>query len=266
VGLVPVIAETCTAAIEQAKAIDHDPREFLGLLLDEQEEGQNSALVAEAIGAASGLTSIKVMVASAEPPRERPAAVDYWIRKPTPTRLAEAINEFISPAMTGAVVSAAPLINSPEVRSLRGATKILAVDDDPVTRTLIAEELEVLGFHTDIVLSGQEALEFLERERCGIILMDVSMPQIDGYQAAAEIRRREKSGHRAIIIAFSAYPTEAIRRRSEEAGIDDCLAKTAPLAELASVLDSWAQRAWRPRRRWLGPTAISRRYARLRHE
>jgi PAS domain S-box-containing protein len=243
-GLVPVIAETSAAAIEQCKAIDHDPRKLLGVFIDDQVEGQSGATIAEAMRAAAGLRSIKILVASPDPARERSAAVDRWIKKPlTPTRLAEAITDATSPAasVTSSSASAA-LVNSSEARMLRGVTKILAVDDDAVTRSLLGEELELLGYHADIVKNGQEALEALDRETYDIVLMDISMPQMDGYQAVAEMRRRENDERHAIVIAFSAYPTDSMRRRAEDAGMDDCLAKTAPLAELANVLDSWAER------------------------
>jgi two-component system, sensor histidine kinase and response regulator len=243
-GLAPVVAETCAAAIEQSISIDHDPHKFLGVLIDEQVEGQSCATVAEAIRAAYDLRPIKIIVASTDPARQHSANVDYWIRKPLmPTRLTEVINELVSPPpKPGALSPSAPLINSPEVRILRGVTRVLAVDDDAVTRSLLSEELEVLGFHADVVKSGQEALQLFDRESYDIVLMDIAMPQMDGYEAATLIRRCEPSEHRAVIIAFSAYPTEAMRRRAEEVGMDDFIAKPVALAELADVLDTWAQR------------------------
>lgn len=83
--------------------------------------------------------------------------------------------------------------------------------------------------------NGMEVLAALERQNYDVILMDVQMPEMDGFEAARAIRERWKNGA-PHIIAVTAHALEGDRKRCIEAGMDDYISKPVRLEELASAL------------------------------
>jgi CheY-like chemotaxis protein/HPt (histidine-containing phosphotransfer) domain-containing protein len=99
--------------------------------------------------------------------------------------------------------------------------------------------LEKLGFGVDVVSNGKEALEALSCDSYAAVLMDVQMPEMDGYEATREIRRRENPEHHAPVIAMTANAMEGDREKALEAGMDDYVPKPVDREQLAAVLERW---------------------------
>ena len=125
------------------------------------------------------------------------------------------------------------------------SSRILLVEDNPVNQALSTAMLAYFGCYADLAENGLEALEKLNTERYDLILMDCQMPEMDGYDATAAIRKeeaayREMGEDRHIpIVALTAHAMEGDREICLRAGMDDYLSKPFKIEELHSILFRW---------------------------
>ncbi|MCB1033623.1 MAG: response regulator, partial [Acidobacteria bacterium] len=84
-------------------------------------------------------------------------------------------------------------------------TRVLVVEDDPINQKITYHQLLGLGVQAEVANNGVEALERLSKGRFDLVLMDVQMPELDGYAATQELRRREGAGPRTPVIALTAH-------------------------------------------------------------
>ncbi|HYP47773.1 MAG TPA: response regulator [Thermoleophilaceae bacterium] len=123
-----------------------------------------------------------------------------------------------------------------------GAThdrSILLVEDNAVNQRVASLMIEKQGFRTEIAANGLQALEVLAGNEYAAILMDCQMPEMDGYEATAEIRRLEGSGHHTAIIAMTANAMDGDREKCLAAGMDDYLSKPLSSDALGAALERW---------------------------
>jgi signal transduction histidine kinase/DNA-binding response OmpR family regulator len=115
---------------------------------------------------------------------------------------------------------------------------VLLVEDHPANRQIIAAQLKFIGYATHAVDHGQAAIDAFEAGRYVGVLLDCELPDMSGYDIAAELRARERSagGARTRFIAISANHGEAHIRRCEESGIDTVLGKPLSLEGLKAAL------------------------------
>jgi PAS domain S-box-containing protein len=119
-----------------------------------------------------------------------------------------------------------------------GKGRILVVEDNPVNQLVATGLLEALGYRTETADDGLAAIEAASTGGFDAILMDVQMPQMDGYTATRRIRENE-TGRHCPIIAMTAAAVEGERERCLEAGMDDYLTKPVDAARLTETLDRW---------------------------
>jgi len=120
---------------------------------------------------------------------------------------------------------------------------LLVAEDNAVNQRLAKQMLEKRGHTVVVVGNGQEALEALEREAFDLVLMDVQMPLMDGFEATARIREREKStGTHIPIVAMTAHAMKGDRERCLEAGMDGYVSKPLRSQELFEAVEQWATR------------------------
>jgi CheY-like chemotaxis protein len=124
--------------------------------------------------------------------------------------------------------------------------RVLVVEDNAINQRLVVTFLEDAG-HTPVLADGgREALAMLERESFDLILMDVQMPGMDGFQTTAAIRAREQTtGSRTPILAITAHTHHEARVRCLEAGMDGHLAKPVRYEELIAHVESFGSAAVR---------------------
>lgn len=113
---------------------------------------------------------------------------------------------------------------------------ILVAEDNPVNRTVIAQQLRLLGFAADIAVDGREALEKWRSGDFGLVLTDLHMPEMDGYALAASIRAEEAGARRTPIVALTANAQHGEEARCLALGMDACLTKPVQLARLKEAL------------------------------
>jgi signal transduction histidine kinase len=141
-------------------------------------------------------------------------------------------------------VAAAPGTGSPadDAGPVPRKGRVLVADDNLTNQELAVEMLRRLGYAADTVANGAEAVEALLSRPYDAVLMDCRMPEMDGYQATAEIRRRER-GPRTPIIAMTGNAMSSDRDRCLRAGMDDYLAKPVLLKDLEATLTRWVAAA-----------------------
>jgi PAS domain S-box-containing protein len=119
--------------------------------------------------------------------------------------------------------------------------RILLAEDNVVNQMVMIKMLNKLGYQADVVASGQEVLRSLERQPYDLILMDVQMPEMDGFEAARAIRKLWPSADQPKIIAITAYALKGDREKCLDAGMDDYLSKPVKLEDLAEKLSRIGQ-------------------------
>ena len=129
----------------------------------------------------------------------------------------------------------------PEPTRASTGMRVLVVDDNAINRSLVAAQLEALGYDADLVESGVAALERMSAVRYDLVLMDCQLPGLDGYETTRRIRAGETVEARAVIIAMTAHAMAGERERCMAAGMDDYLAKPVRLAQLQATLRPWLQ-------------------------
>jgi signal transduction histidine kinase len=124
-------------------------------------------------------------------------------------------------------------ITQPEPSQFR----ILVAEDNKINQIVTRKILEKEGYKVDLVETGSEAVKAVEEKDYDCVLMDIQMPEMDGYEAASLIREAEKVSNEYIpIIALSAAVTEEDRQRSREVGMNDYVGKPVEKEDLLKAL------------------------------
>jgi PAS domain S-box-containing protein len=119
---------------------------------------------------------------------------------------------------------------------------VLVAEDDPVNQKVILQQLHLLGHAAEIVHDGVEALERWKQGGHAVLLTDLHMPRMDGYELARAIREAERAAGASSGIPMLLLTANALRgekARAKAAGIDEYLVKPLPLPQLKSALERW---------------------------
>ncbi len=122
-----------------------------------------------------------------------------------------------------------------------GKTRVLLVEDNRLNQITLKAMVEEAGCHVDVAGTGKDALEKLEQPY-DLVLMDISMPDMDGYQTTAEIRRLFSQRGHLPVVALTAHAMQGERERCIAAGMDDYLSKPVQMASLHAAIRRWTQK------------------------
>jgi two-component system sensor histidine kinase/response regulator len=240
-GMDPAEASGGRAALTALAKRRASGRPFRLALVDANMPGLDGFALVKRLGAAAGPAPAVIMLTSADRrgdlSRARALGISAYLVKPVkPSDLFDAIIRIF-----GAAEADAPppdLITDQTIRAERPRYRILLAEDNPVNQKVATHVLERRG-HTVVTASdGRKALECLERERFDLVLMDVQMPVMDGFEATAAIRKKERaSGDRLPVVAMTAHAMKGDRERCLAAGMDDYLSKPLRPDELFRTID-----------------------------
>jgi signal transduction histidine kinase/CheY-like chemotaxis protein len=123
--------------------------------------------------------------------------------------------------------------------------RVLVVDDNSVNRKILARQIELAGATPDTAASGEEALELWHRARYDLVLADLQMPTMDGFELARRIRQSERAERRTRtpILAITASALEDQEQKTRSVGMDGLITKPIGIEHLRATLDVWLQGA-----------------------
>ena len=164
------------------------------------------------------------------------SALDGYLTKPiTPSQLLDTIMETLAHHPGMPAVLPTP---TPETLPQLGGRRILLVEDNAINRQVARELLESVGLRVSDAVNGAEAVTALDRGSYDLVLMDIQMPEMDGYEATRRIRADGRFADLPII-AMTAHALSGDRERCLEAGMNDHLGKPIDPPKLYSVLRRW---------------------------
>jgi len=168
--------------------------------------------------------------------RCRQLGVSAYLSKPIgASELLEAVLRALGEQDTAAQ---AHLITRHSLREERKSLRILVAEDNPVNRLLAVRLVEKQGHSAVGVVNGRNALEALEKEKFDLVLMDVQMPEMDGFEATAAIREKEQRTRTHVpIVAMTACALVGDRERCLAAGMDGYISKPIKLKELVAAME-----------------------------
>ena len=118
-------------------------------------------------------------------------------------------------------------------------TKLLLVEDNEMNRDMLSRRLERRGYDVSIAVDGEQALDQVEKVRPDLILMDLSLPVMDGWEATKELKSRPRFED-IPIIALTAHALDADRDKALEIGCDEFETKPVDLNSLLSKIETLA--------------------------
>jgi CheY-like chemotaxis protein/HPt (histidine-containing phosphotransfer) domain-containing protein len=219
------------------------------LLTDAMMPEMDGFMLVEELRKEPGLAPHTIMMLTsadrqADAQRCRRLGMSAYLVKPVK---ADELQIAILAALSGATRESRPASSTQELSNITGGAtparpaRILLAEDNPVNQRVALHILQKGGHSVLAVSNGREAVEALKREEFELVLMDVQMPEMDGFEATDAIRTRERiTGRHIPIIAMTAHAMKGDRERCLEAGMDDYVAKPVHAAELLRVIQKFA--------------------------
>ena len=240
----PAQAANAAEALQRLEAAKQAGSPFDLVLIDVQMPEVDGFALVEEFGKKTGLGDFAVMMLTSagqagDAARCRELGVAAYLTKPV-------AQEELLPAILAVLEERKPRMEAPRlvtrytIREQGRHLRILLAEDNAINQLLATRMLEKQGHTVACANNGKETLSALEREKFDVVLMDVQMPEMDGFEATAAIREREKAtaAPHQIVIAMTAHAIAGDRERCLRAGMDGYVSKPFRIAELLKEIEA----------------------------
>jgi CheY-like chemotaxis protein len=164
----------------------------------------------------------------------------YLVKPVSPSQLLDALSTVLGTYKEG--ISTTLITRHTLAESQTAKAVPVPKQEKPIDARILVVEDNVVNQRMDVVANGLEAVEMVERLKYDLVFMDCQMPEMDGYEATAEIRRREDASQHTLIIAMTAHTMQGDREKCLKAGMDDYIAKPVKKESLLKLLEKWMPR------------------------
>ena len=240
-GMRPTAVEGGRAALQAIEIAKNAGHPFPLILLDGHMPEMDGFTLAEQIQKNPGLVGATVMMLTSaghlgDAARCRKLGISAYLVKPIrQSELLSAICQILNKVPKTDTVQ---LVTRHTLRAGKSRLRVLLAEDNRVNQTLATRLLEKRGFEVHAVGDGKAAVEALEKGTFDVVLMDLQMPYMDGFEATAEIRKREgSSGGHIPIIALTANALKGDQERCLASGMDGYVSKPIRTSELLGAIE-----------------------------
>ncbi len=250
-GMIPRHSHEAKQALEWLRGGER----FDLAILDMQMPDMDGLMLAREIrklpqGGSLPLILLTSMGARTSQPEEADVAFASCLNKPIkPAQLQQVLLRVVS--------GAKPTLKKPPVSTKLDPTlaqrlplRVLLCDDNAINQKVSSRLLQQMGYRADLAGNGAEALTALDRQPYDLVFMDVMMPEMNGFEATAAIRERQKHqaefpnyGPSLIIVAMTANAMQGDREKCLAAGMDDYLAKPVRPEDVRKIIERWGAKA-----------------------
>ena len=244
-------AESGVRALAFLHAAVHDNQPFDVVILDLMMPGMDGFELAQRIKSDPAIAATRLVMLTSHANRggaafSRELGIAGYLTKPVRQAallecVANVVNTPLTAKKTGLRKEQLPVTPKHALVETRRTSnkRILVAEDNMVNQKVAIRQLQKLGYRADTVANGREVLAALAEIAYDLVLMDCQMPEMDGYEATREIRRRESTARHTWIVAMTANALEGDREKCLAAEMDDYVSKPVKPEDLRSVLDKF---------------------------
>ena len=241
--MIPSVVASAPAALQELRQADELGMPFQLILLDAlMPEVDGYSLAAQIKETADLKPATVMMLSSAESRldtrRCRRLGIGSYLQKPV---CRSALLEAILLATRGIKVSTRGKSRKSTPQRESRLLEVLLVEDTPANQEVARRLLEKRRHRVTVAECGEEAIDLFDRHEYDLVLMDIQMPDMDGFETTAAIRQRERSSQRRTpIVAMTAHAIKGYRERCLDAGMDGYVSKPVRSKELFQAIESVA--------------------------
>jgi two-component system sensor histidine kinase/response regulator len=245
-GMKPILVASGWAALAELRRAKEASQVPPLILLDAQMPHLDGFSTAAKIKLDKDLASSTIMMLTSggqrgDADRCKEVGISAYLTKPVRQKeLREAIQQVLG--LKNKQDNQAKLITRHSIKKTKALLRVLLAEDNEINRELAVRLLTKRGHSVRVATNGRMVLEILETDQFDAILMDVQMPEMDGFETTAAIRSKEAiSGKHIPIVAMTAHAMKGDRERCLEGGMDEYISKPVNPEELMEVLESFSE-------------------------
>jgi signal transduction histidine kinase/DNA-binding response OmpR family regulator len=246
-GMVPTAADSGLSALVSLKTARGLGTPFPLALVDYMMPGMDGFELTERIRLDPDLSETKILILSSAGQRGDAArcvnlGITGYLLKPV--KQSDLLNAISAALCADTMEKATPrLITRHTLRQTKHKLNIILAEDNPVNQKLAERILQKMGHDVTIAATGKQAVDLHETGNFDLILMDVQMPEMDGFEATNLIREHEKTtGKRVPIVAMTAHAMKGDKEGCLEVGMDGYISKPIDQTELFGTLEGFAEK------------------------